>query len=170
MCFIPLTQTYYAPGWRWPYESHKAGLMNMIVKTAAQYGLSLRGRSFGRKPALQKCMLIKMSSVVSQLLKYVCCSLMDFPPSLETIGWVSAPCGTWIKANPFSGRGFVLCCHEVGTICPPLWPWNSIIRAILQLFWGFHCNRKLSVRVGSARWLSVDKWRANPALVSCLFV
>lgn len=60
MCFISLTQTYYAPGWRWPYESHKAGLMNVIVKAVAQYGLSVKGRSLGRKHALQKCMLIKM--------------------------------------------------------------------------------------------------------------
>lgn len=64
MCFIFLTQTYYAPGWRWPYESHKAGLMNVIVKAAAQYGLSVKGRSLGRKHALQKCMLIKMFLVV----------------------------------------------------------------------------------------------------------
>lgn len=36
MCFIFLTQTYYAPGWRWPYESHKAGLVNVIVKAGAR--------------------------------------------------------------------------------------------------------------------------------------
>lgn len=35
----------------------------MIVKAAAQYGLSVKGRSFGRKHALQKCMLIKMPLV-----------------------------------------------------------------------------------------------------------
>lgn len=63
-CFIFLIQTYNAPGWRWPYESHKAGLMNVIVKAAAQYGLSVKGMSLGRKHALQKCMLIKMFLVV----------------------------------------------------------------------------------------------------------
>lgn len=35
----------------------------MIVKAAAQYGLSVKGRSFGRKHALQKYMLIKMPLV-----------------------------------------------------------------------------------------------------------
>lgn len=54
MCFIPLTQTHYAPGWKWPYESHKPDLMNMSVKATAESGLFLRGRSFCSKACAAK--------------------------------------------------------------------------------------------------------------------
>lgn len=75
------------PARRWPYESHKPVLMNTSVKAAAQPGLHMNGRSFGRKHALQKCTLIKMSRV-SKLLKYICCSLMDlFPTTGMRVGF-----------------------------------------------------------------------------------
>lgn len=88
MCFIPLTQTYYAPGWRWPYESHKAGLMNMIVKAAAQHGLC-GGKVIWYKACTAKIHAYKYGfGRVSKQPNYICCSLMDSFSPLEVKFWV----------------------------------------------------------------------------------
>lgn len=58
----------------------------MIVKAAAQYGLSVKGRSFGKKACTAKMYAYKdVFGEVSKLLKYICCSQMDFFPPLEAI-------------------------------------------------------------------------------------
>lgn len=61
MCFIPLTQTYYAPGWRWPYESHKAGLMNMIVKSCCSVWTQCEGKVIRQKACTTKMYAYKRS-------------------------------------------------------------------------------------------------------------
>lgn len=119
MCFIPLTQTYYAPGWRWPYECHKAGLMNMIVKAAAQYGLC-GGKVIWYKACTAKLHAYKYGfGGVSKQLNYICCSLMDFFSPLELMSELDfSMLWDWIKENSFFGQGFVLCWREVGNPLP----------------------------------------------------
>lgn len=117
MCFIPLTQTYYAPGWRWPYESHKAALMNMTVKSRCSVWTRCEGKVIWWKAWTAKMYAYKdVFGWVSKLLKYICCTLMDFLSPLEAISGLGfSVLWDWIKAKPFFVQAFVLCCLEVST-------------------------------------------------------
>lgn len=149
--FISLTQTYYAPGWRWPYESHKAILVNMIVKADAQYGLRVQREghlveSMHRKNVcLQRCLWCSIQTAVIDLLqpnRLLPATGGDF------WGWISVCYGTELTRTHSLVKDLFSWCCEVGNTKSP-WLWNSIIRT---QFWNYspfwlHCRYKLSVLV-----------------------